>query len=1139
MHPDNSADPTAPHAARPGDPSPQLAVVVTDSRGVVKSWNEGAERLTGLSAEEMIGQPAWEICTRVLPPGRDPEAVRRRVKTMVGMALSTGQMREGGGSAFRLRRADGSTMDIDHELSVVPIGDGYVIVGVARDTTAPGTGQVHSDTEGEGDAFHQLFMEMGSAVAVHEIITDERGKPIDYRFLEVNPAFEAQTGLRASDIVGKRVLEVIPSLKPVWIERYGRVALTGVAEQFESFNGALGRHYQVKAYSPSPRRFAAVFHDVTELRERTAFAETIVASAGEGLIVYDGHLRITVWNPVMEELTGLPAASVLGREAFEAFPDVMAAGIGEDLRRAMAGDLPTSREFEYTIPGTGRRGWVVQTNRPHRNANDEIVGVVSTVLDVTAKHEIEETRRLSEEQFRFIFDSVGDGVAINDPEGNFIEVNEVACKRLGYSREQFLQLKVEDISSPEVARLVPERLAKIMQGGVHVFETTHVSRDGRKHPTEASARLIEFRGHPAVLAVHRDLTERRRAEDAIRRQGEFLQAILDAIPIPIIAKDRDGRALMCNASFASRAGLEVADAIGKTVGELGVPDTEVHQDRDAALLADGTAQTYEAFMPTPRGVRLHLLHKAPLRDEDGKIAGLVTAAVDIHDRYAAEESLRRSEERFRTLFECAADAIFISDMEGVFIDANQTACERLGCQKQELIGRTVASISPPELPTPIAERNKALGAGGSLAFETVHLARDGTSYPVEMIATLIDLGGQPAVLGIARDISERKRAESQRAALEDQLRQSQKMEGIGQLAGGIAHDFNNLLTAIRGSASLALAALPTDESAREDLQQIEEAADRAAGLTRQLLAFARRTVMQPEIVDVGQVVRRLEPMLRRLIGEDVTLVATVGDDSCCVLADPGQLEQVIVNLAVNARDAMPDGGRLAIEVANGDNTDGLAQATVLSVTDSGMGIDASVLDHIFEPFFTTKGPGRGTGLGLSTAYGIVRQSGGRIEVRSELGHGSTFAVYLPRIQPPAGTDSEPPLEEGAGGGRTGTILVVEDDSGVRRFATRVLEAAGYRVLTASSGAEAIEASAGAHVQLLLTDVVMPGMSGREVATKLASTAPGLRVLYMSGHTDKGIVRDGVLDPNIDFLPKPFTADALLAAVDNAMTRVAG
>jgi signal transduction histidine kinase/ActR/RegA family two-component response regulator len=397
----------------------------------------------------------------------------------------------------------------------------------------------------------------------------------------------------------------------------------------------------------------------------------------------------------------------------------------------------------------------------------------------------------------------------------------------------------------------------------------------------------------------------------------------------------------------------------------------------------------------------------------------------------------------------------------------------------------------------------------------------------------------------ADEAYERSHLEAERTDLQDQLRQAQKMDAIGQLAGGIAHDFNNLLTAIRGNASLALNELPPGEGPREDLEQIQQAADRAASLTHQLLAFARRTVLRPEAVDLGAIVRGLEPMLSRLIGENISLIITPAG-SGCVMADSARIEQVIVNLAVNARDAMPDGGTLTIATADIE----LAEATqspkdilpagpmtTLSVTDTGVGMDAETLSHMFEPFFTTKGPGKGTGLGLAMAYGIVRQSGGIVTVGSELGHGSIFTVLLPRVETRAPAVPEPLHQLAAGASETGTILLVEDDSGVRRFVSRVLKAAGYHVLTASDGATAIEASYGETIQLLLTDVVMPGMSGPDVASRLAVIQPSIRVLYMSGHPSKGLVHDGVLEPDIHFLAKPFAGEALLAAVKTVMAEV--
>ncbi len=1129
------------------------AAVAADEHGAITAWSPEAEELTGHSAAAMMGLPAWEVCSRMVAPGRDANAVRRAVKTIVENVLASGHVPTGQPHhMFHFQRPDGEVRTIEHDFSAVPSGDGFSLVGVVREVDPQ---SALDETGAASYGVHRLlFEQMSSAVAIAEAMFDEAGQPTDYRVVDVNPAFETLTGLKADRLVGRLALELRPNIRPAIFKKVRHVAATGKPAQFETHGAVTDRYALIRLSRVGPALVVAMIDDVTEarrseaaIRERNDFIETIVASAGDGIIVCDNELRYVLWNPVMEGLTGLSAGQVLGRNAWELFPEIMAAGVGEDLERALRGEAPTSREFEYVVPQTGRRGWVVQTNRPHRDAVGNIIGVVSSMQDITARHEMDEALRRSEEQFRTIFDGVGDGVAIYDPSGAFIEVNRMLCERLGYSREELLSMSISDIDSPESATLLPARVASIMEAGIALFEIDHLRRDGTLIPTEIVSRRIEFRGRPAILTVQRDVTERRQSEEALQKQTRLMQELLDAVPIPILAKDTDGRIVLANAAFVTAQGGPAEGILGKTYRELGQPEPDLSAEYDRLVLERETTQTYEADLRFSDGtVQHHVLTKAPLRSTKGEVVGVVTAGLNISDRYEAEKALRQSEERFRALFESAGDAIFISETSGRIMEANQTACERLGYGKGELLGLSLADISLPGEAAAIAERIAATREKGSLAFETSHVGRDGTVFPVEMIATMLDLGGQPAILGIARDASERKKAEKVREALEDQLRQAQKMEGIGQLAGGIAHDFNNLLTAIRGSASLALAELPPGAGAREDLEQIEQAADRAAGLTRQLLAFARRTVLQPEVVDLGEIVRRLGPMLRRIIGEDVSLATLVPKTACHVLADPGQLEQIIVNLAVNARDAMPDGGKVTIEVAPaeaGADAEADAEAglhgpiTTLSVTDTGVGMSPETLGHLFEPFFTTKGPGKGTGLGLATVYGIVRQSGGTVTARSELGRGSTFTVSLPRVEAARQVAAEVMQETAARGSRTGTILVVEDDNGVRRFASRVLEAAGYRVLVAPDGNAAVEASAHGTVQLLLTDVVMPGMSGRDVALKLSSAQPGIRVLYMSGHTDKGIVRDGVLEPDIEFLAKPFTAEALLAAVDKAISEV--
>jgi two-component system, cell cycle sensor histidine kinase and response regulator CckA len=397
-------------------------------------------------------------------------------------------------------------------------------------------------------------------------------------------------------------------------------------------------------------------------------------------------------------------------------------------------------------------------------------------------------------------------------------------------------------------------------------------------------------------------------------------------------------------------------------------------------------------------------------------------------------------------------------------------------------------------------------------------------------------GVPTGVQGIARDITERKRMEKALRASEDQLRQSQKMEAIGQLAGGVAHDFNNLLTAINGYSALALRRLGEDHPVQPYLEEIKKAGDRAANLTRQLLAFGRKQILQPLSINLNDVVRDMNKMLKRLIGEDVQLIANLRPDLNRIQADPGQVEQVLVNLVVNSRDAMPRGGTITIETANVKLDEAYASKLVglsagdyvmLAISDTGTGMDQETQKRIFEPFFTTKEKGKGTGLGLSTVYGIIRQSGGNIWVYTEPGEGTTFKVYMPQIEAEVGGSVIPHSSSIMQDGNE-TVLLVEDEEMVRKLASQLLKESGYSVLEASGGDEAMDICKTYQepIDLLITDVVMPKMSGRDVAAQLKTLHPETRVLFMSGYTDDAIVHHGIVDSDIAFIQKPFSATSL-------------
>jgi len=518
-------------------------------------------------------------------------------------------------------------------------------------------------------------------------------------------------------------------------------------------------------------------------------------------------------------------------------------------------------------------------------------------------------------------------------------------------------------------------------------------------------------------------------------------------------------------------------------------------------------------------------HKAP----NGTVAFLSTIARDITERKRADESRRLQSAALHV----AADAIVITDRAGVIEWVNPAFTQLTGYTAEEALGKNprhlVKSGKHPQ--AFYDDFWQTILAGRPWHGEMINRRKDGSLYSEDQAVTpILDASGAIThFVAIQKDITERLQ-------LEAQFRQVQKMDSVGQLASGIAHDFNNLLTVINGTAELVLGQISQEDPVRADVQEIHSAGERAATLTRQLLVFSRQQLLEPRVMSLNTAVTAMESLLRRLLGEDIDLVVVPAPGAGHITADPGHHEQGITNLAVNARDAMPQGGRLTIETENVEIDEAYARANGeamapgfyvrLTVSDSGVGMDEATRVRIFEPFFTTKDLGKGTGLGLSTVYGIVKQSHGFIWVESEVGQGTSFQICLPQVTEVAGTVQSPPTVVSSSG--TETILLVEDNAGLRKVATRFLEPAGYTVLAAATGEEALRllASHEAPVHLLLSDVVMPGMSGRELAERLVRTRPTLKVLYMSGYTSDTIVQRGVLDAQVPFLSKPFTAEAL-------------
>lgn len=644
-----------------------------------------------------------------------------------------------------------------------------------------------------------------------------------------------------------------------------------------------------------------------------------------------------------------------------------------------------------------------------------------------------------------------------------------------------------------------------------------------------------------VPAIERELQEaenrraRRQAEIALRESEENYRFLFESNPMPTWVYDLETLSFLAvNEMAIEHYGYSREEFLSMTI-------KDIRPKEELPRLFENLSMYNERIERT--GSWKHRKKDGSLIDVEitshrltfaGRKARIVLAN-DVTERVRAEEALRQAEKKYRSIFENSIEGIFRSNVEGRFIAINPALVKMLGYESADEIieNHTITARQHYVDPDKRMELKKILEKSDlAMGFECEFYRKNQSKlWTKSNIRVIKDENGTPLYYeGSVEDITDRK-------SLEEQLRQSQKLEAIGQLAGGIAHDFNNLLTAITGYSFLSLQKLHEEDPLYHNISEVQKAADRATSLTRQLLAFSRKQILQPKVLNLNTVVTDIDKMLYRLIGEDIGLLSILEPDLGTIKADPGQIEQVIVNLAVNARDAMPDGGKLTIETANvylGEDyvshhiSVKPGNYVMLAISDTGHGMDEETQLRIFEPFFTTKDLGRGTGLGLSTVYGIVTQSGGSIWVYSEIGKGTTFKVYLPRVDEEANEIGRTTADKQEMPKGIETVLLVEDDESVRELAKMVLDGNGYNVLEAESGNVALLICEGYEetIHLLLTDVVMPEMSGLELAKQLETMHPEMRVLYMSGYTDNAIIHHGILSEGTNYIQKPFLPSAL-------------
>jgi two-component system, cell cycle sensor histidine kinase and response regulator CckA len=888
--------------------------------------------------------------------------------------------------------------------------------------------------------------------------------------------------------------------------------------------------------------------------------QLIMGAAPFGIVVLDGDARVIFANPLAERLFGFSAVSMNGSRigdvisCIHCHPDPQGCG---RIQKCPACPFLAAMKIGYA---DGVEGEVLIERKAGADeiwvrykANKMAIGgqdaVVMALDDITERKRAETDSRISKNLLSSIFRAAPTGIGVVH-QRTIVMVNDRLCEMVGYDQRELVGQSARLLYScdADFEYVGTEKYHQIAENRTGTVETKWLCKNGRVIDVLLSStpnNALDITGPVTFTAL--DITHRKRAEQALKDSEDRFRSIFLANATPLtLTTFSDGRYLDVNAAFTKMTGYTQDEVIGRTVREIGIWANWEDRLRLAKRMeSEGRVDNAEVAVRTKAGRLRTALVSAVFLDIAGHRC-LIGSFNDITERKQAEQALLESEARFHRAFMASPAPLVISEIAtGRFIEVNQQWVRMLGYTREELIGRTSKELGiwadPDERDRLVA---KLVNQGRFKDEPIEYRNKFGQSIFALWSAESVLLAGQQVMLSFLSDETERKKSEKEKEKLQKQLLQAHKMETVGRLAGGVAHDYNNMLTVILGCSEMALAKVSATEPLHVELSEIQKAARRSADITRQLLAFARKQTIAPQVLDLNETVETMLKMLRRLIGEDIDLAWMPGNSLWPVKMDPAQVDQILANLCVNARDAIAGIGRIAIETGNAaldeprfSDHEGFSPGkfVLLSVSDNGCGMDPVTLSNIFEPFFTTKEVGQGTGLGLATVYGIVKQNKGFIDVNSAQGKGSTITIYLPRHEGRTGpkktvSASAIPM------GRGEKVLLVEDEPAIMRLLEKMLSSYGYTVWAVGTPGQAValaEEHAGG-IDLLITDVIMPEMNGRDLSDQLRKHCPRMATLYISGHTANVLVQDGLLKKGMHFIHKPFSLDDLREKVSDIL-----